>query len=142
MEEKGIVTKASKLKATVQLKRHSFCGACNVCKKNDDGTAVMEVENSKNANVGDKVIISVKNKPSKVLILMILLPILSSLILGGLTYLIFNNLFVCIVLGLVGLIASLYFVLHLKREIGLKRRSASIQKIYEKGDQNGRVNNK
>lgn len=140
MEEKGIVTKANKLRATVQLKRHSFCGECNVCKKNDDGTTTLEIANSKNAEVGDKVIISVKNRPSKVLILMILLPLVVSLLIGVGAYFLLNGWVAAVVFGAIGLGGSVYFVMHLKNIVGLRRKTASMKQIYEKGESNGSVN--
>ncbi len=63
MEQIGIVTVLHGDVATVAFKKKTGCGgSCGACKENNsENTIFMKVRNTENCNIGDKVVVSMKN---------------------------------------------------------------------------------
>ena len=58
MVEEGIVSGLSGDKIVVRITRHPACGSCRLCSKIEKKFMQLELENSMNAGIGDKILLS------------------------------------------------------------------------------------
>ena len=57
MVEQGIVSRLKDDKIVIDITRHPACSTCRLCRKSESQIMRLEVENSVNARVGDKVVL-------------------------------------------------------------------------------------
>jgi len=61
MVEEGIVSQVKGSKIVVNIARKSACETCRLCRKSEEKLMQVELENSSNARVGDKVRLHIKD---------------------------------------------------------------------------------